>query len=116
MKNYLNALPLIGAEILSTLHEKLDQHPNVGNIRGKGLLIGIELVADKTTKQPLAIEKVNAIIADCKKNGVLIGKNGATVAGFNNVLTLSPPLNISQEDIDCVLNTLVNSIQKVDTL
>lgn len=105
-----------GAEVLATLHEKLDEHPNVGNIRGKGLLIGIELVADKTTKQPLAAEKVNAVIADCKKNGVLIGKNGATVAGFNNVLALSPPLNISQEDIDQVISTLVNSIQNIDLL
>ena len=62
------------------------------------------------------LEKVNAVIADCKKNGVLIGKNGATVAGFNNVLTLSPPLNISQEDIDKVVNTLVNSIRNIESL
>lgn len=105
-----------GAEVLATLHEKLDLHPNVGDIRGKGLLIGIELVADKSTKQPLAAEKVNAVITDCKKNGVLIGKNGATVAGFNNVLALSPPLNISQEDIDKVISTLVNSIQNINSL
>lgn len=105
-----------GAEVLSLLHEKLDEHPNVGNVRGKGLLIGIELVSDKLTKQPLPAEKINAIIADCKKNGVIIGKNGTTVAGFNNVLTLSPPLNISQDDIDTVIATLVNSIQHIDSL
>lgn len=105
-----------GAEVLSTLHKKLDGHPNVGNIRGKGLLIGIELVSNKSTKQPLNPDKINAIIADCKKNGVIIGKNGTTVAGFNNVLTLSPPLNISQEDIDTVIATLVNSIQHIDLL
>lgn len=105
-----------GSEVLSTLHEKLDEHPNVGNIRGKGLLIGIELVSDKSTKQPLPADKINAIIADCKKNGVIIGKNGTTVAGFNNVLTLSPPLNISQEDIDTVIATVVNSIENIDSL
>ncbi|MGM9967453.1 MAG: aspartate aminotransferase family protein [Rummeliibacillus sp.] len=105
-----------GSEVLSTLHEKLDEHPNVGNIRGKGLLIGIELVSDKSTKQQLPADKINAIIADCKKNGVIIGKNGTTVAGFNNVLTLSPPLNISQEDIDTVIATVVNSIENIDSL
>lgn len=105
-----------GSEVLSTLHEKLDEHPNVGNIRGKGLLIGIELVSDKSTKQQMPADKINAIIADCKKNGVIIGKNGTTVAGFNNVLTLSPPLNISQEDIDTVIATVVNSIENIDSL
>lgn len=72
-------------------------------MRGKGLLIGIELVADKVSKEPLPVEKVNAVIAKCKEQGVIIGKNGATVAGFNNVLTLSPPLNIVQEDLDRIL-------------
>ncbi|MGG2052875.1 hypothetical protein ABFY48_00650 [Lysinibacillus pakistanensis] len=45
------------------------------------------------------MSQVNAVIAACKEQGVIIGKNGATVAGFNNVLTLSPPLNIAQEDL-----------------
>ncbi|MFJ7668586.1 aspartate aminotransferase family protein [Lysinibacillus sp. NPDC097195] len=100
----------IGAATLKMLQQELQHHPNVGDVRGKGLLIGIELVVDKVTKEPLPVEKVNAVIAACKGQGVIIGKNGATVAGFNNVLTLSPPLNIAQEDLDRIRNVVVNCL------
>lgn len=100
----------MGAATLATLQQQLQHHPNVGDVRGKGLLIGIELVVDKVSKEPLAVEKVNAVIATCKGHGVIIGKNGATVAGYNNVLTLSPPLSIAQEDLDRILSVVVNSI------
>ncbi|WP_249661934.1 aminotransferase class III-fold pyridoxal phosphate-dependent enzyme, partial [Lysinibacillus fusiformis] len=49
----------IGAATLQTLQQQLQHHPNVGDVRGKGLLIGIELVADKVSKEPLPVEKVN---------------------------------------------------------
>lgn len=104
---------VVGGKTLESLQHALNSHPNVGNVRGKGLLIGIELVADKQTKEPLPIERVNAVIAACKQQGVIIGKNGATVAGFNNVLTLSPPLNIAQEDLDKVIQVVVENISKI---
>ncbi|MFJ7920668.1 aspartate aminotransferase family protein [Lysinibacillus fusiformis] len=103
----------MGRAALQTLQENLQDHPNVGDVRGKGLLIGIELVVDKISKEPLPVEKVNAVIAACKEQGVIIGKNGATVAGFNNVLTLSPPLNIIQEDLQRILDVVVESIRKL---
>lgn len=103
----------VGAATLQALQQALSNHPNVGNVRGKGLLIGIELVSDKTSKEPLPIDKVNAVIAACKAQGVIIGKNGATVAGFNNILTLSPPLNIVQEDLDTIIKVVIDSIHKI---
>ncbi len=103
-----------GSQLLEALQNELMTHANVGDVRGKGLLIGIELVKDKLTKEPLEVERVNKAIATCKENGVLIGKNGTTVAGFNNVLILSPPLNISDDDIKIVLNTLVEAIQQLN--
>lgn len=99
-----------GAEILQTLQEQLENHALVGSVRGKGLLIGIELVENKETKQPVAVQVVNDIIAACKQQGVIIGKNGATVAGYNNVLTLSPPLNTSDEDLQTIVDTVVKAI------
>ncbi|MCL1697585.1 MULTISPECIES: aspartate aminotransferase family protein [unclassified Lysinibacillus] len=104
----------VGATTLQALQKALGTHPNVGDVRGKGLLIGIELVTDKTSKEPLPVDKVNAVIAACKEQGVIIGKNGATVAGFNNVLTLSPPLNIVQEDLDTILKVVIDNIRKVE--
>jgi len=103
----------VGATTLQALQQALNHHPNVGDIRGKGLLIGIELVADKASKEPLPVGKVNAVIAACKEQGVIIGKNGATVAGFNNVLTLSPPLNIAQEDLTKIIEVVIESIHKI---
>lgn len=96
----------LGTKLQQALTANLSENPFVGDVRGKGLLIGIELVKDKQTKEPLSVEMVNKVIAGCKNKGLIIGKNGATVAGYNNVLTLAPPLNIEQEDL-CLIEKIV---------
>jgi 4-aminobutyrate aminotransferase-like enzyme len=101
----------MGSLLVDELKDKLSHHPNVGDIRGKGLMVGIELVSDRTTKEPLPVEQVNQVIAKCKEKRLIIGKNGVTVAGFNNVLTLSPPLNITLEEKDFILTGLVESLE-----
>jgi len=104
----------VGEQLLKDLTKQLQGHPFVGNVRGKGLLIGIELVKDKNSKEPLEATLVNQVIACCKEKGVIIGKNGATVAGYNNVLTLAPPLNIEQKDIHFLIKTLTESLNKIN--
>jgi adenosylmethionine-8-amino-7-oxononanoate aminotransferase len=99
----------LGERLLLEL-EDIKAHPNVGDVRGKGLLLGIELVEDKATKEPARIEKVNKVISLCKEKGLIIGKNGDTVAGFNNILQLSPPLSITEDDFSFIVNTLKESI------
>ncbi|WP_110111238.1 aspartate aminotransferase family protein [Bacillus sp. CGMCC 1.16541] len=103
----------LGAYLLGELQSLLRDHPYVGDVRGKGLLVGIELVQDKQTKEPIDVQYVNQVIAECKKEGLIIGKNGATVAGYNNVLTLSPPLSIEQEDIDFMIKIVTNALTHV---
>ncbi|MGG1675329.1 aspartate aminotransferase family protein [Neobacillus sp. NRS-1170] len=103
----------LGEQVLNDLTTLLQEHPYVGNVRGKGLLIGIELVNDKNTKEPLDPALVNQVIASCKEKGIIIGKNGATVAGYNNVLTLAPPLNIEQKDLNFLIKTLTESLNKI---
>lgn len=85
---------------------ELEDHPNVGDIRNKGLLFGIELVEDKETKQPADPEKIAAAMSGCKERGLIIANNADTVAGLNNVLTLSPPLSITDEDLEFIAQTL----------
>ncbi|MFS0777290.1 aspartate aminotransferase family protein [Neobacillus sp. 3P2-tot-E-2] len=104
----------LGTQLVNELTNLLQEHPFVGDVRGKGLLVGIELVKDKKTKEPLDVSLVNQVIANCKQEGLLIGKNGATVAGYNNVLTLSPPLNIKQEDITFIIKTVTESLKKIN--
>lgn len=99
-----------GERLLKELQELLSAHPNVGEVRGKGLLIGIELVESKKTKEPIHPVKINRVVASCKEKGVIIGKNGDTVAGFNNVLQIAPPLSIQNEELEQIVKTVVESI------
>ncbi|MBS4177360.1 aspartate aminotransferase family protein [Lederbergia citrea] len=103
----------LGDHLKQSLSASLREHPLVGDVRGKGLLVGIELVKDKATKEPLDANLVNKVIVGCKQKGLIIGKNGATVAGYNNVLTLAPPLNIKEEELDFVIKTLTDEIDAI---
>lgn len=103
----------LGEELVHVLKENLSEHPLVGDIRGKGLLIGIELVENKETKAPLDINKVNAVISYCKQKGLIIGKNGVTVANFNNVLTLSPALSITTEEKEFIATIFIEGVNSI---
>ncbi|MFK3959023.1 aspartate aminotransferase family protein [Guptibacillus hwajinpoensis] len=100
----------LGDKLKKQLTERLATHPNVGDVRGKGLLVGIELVEDKSSKKPLAVSELNKVIAYCKSQGVIIGKNGDTVAGYNNVLTMAPPLTIKEKDVDLLVQTVIEGL------
>lgn len=92
----------LGKRLLQELNE-LNNHPFVGEVRGLGFLLGIELVENKETREPATNERVVKIIGECKANGLIIGRNGDTVAGFNNILALSPPLSCTDEDVDFIV-------------
>ncbi|MGE7603626.1 aspartate aminotransferase family protein [Peribacillus sp. NPDC097675] len=111
-ENLIERSKELGLRFLEDLNE-LKSHPNVGDVRGKGLLVGIELVEDKLTKSPIALSEMNKIISACKQKGLIIGKNGDTVAGFNNVLTLAPPLCITEEDYAFIVKTLKQTLAEL---
>ncbi len=93
--------------------QALKSLPVVGDIRGLGLLAGIELVADRDTREPLSLDLMNKIVAFCKNSGVIIGKNGDTVAGLNNVITLAPPLITTEEQLITIVSTLKSAIESI---
>lgn len=95
---------MLGKRLNTELTELLD-HKLVGDVRSFGLVTGIELVEDKVSKKPVDLSIVKGIIAECKSKGLIIGKNGDTVAGFNNVLTFAPPLSSTDEDIEFIIDT-----------
>lgn len=95
---------LLGKRLNTAFTELLD-HKLVGDVRSFGLVTGIELVEDKVSKTPVDLNIVKGIIAECKSKGLIIGKNGDTVAGFNNVLTFAPPLSSTDEDIEFIIDT-----------
>jgi len=106
-------LPARSAAMGEKLHAELaglEDHPNVGQIRNKGLLFGIELVEDRESRTPAAADKVGSVIAGCKQRGLIVGKNGDTVAGFNNIVTLAPPLIVSDDDLGFISGALKESL------
>lgn len=105
-ENLFDRSKVAGEKLQSELKAALLEHPFVGDIRGRGLLIGIELVSDKNTKDPIDVKIMNEIMEKCKQKGLLIGKNGATVAGFNNVINIAPPLSSTDEDLQFIKKTL----------
>lgn len=80
-------------------------------MRGQGLLVGIELVADKKMKTPLPEEVLARMVADVKAEGVIIGRMVRSVPDLNNVLYMAPPLIIDKAGID----TIIAAISKVVT-
>lgn len=92
--------------------EELRSHPLVGDIRTFGLLAGIELVSDREQKTPAEISVVNHVVEAAKARGVIVGKNGVTVAGFNNVVTLAPPLIVLEDEIDMIVRVLEQSLEE----
>ena len=70
-------------------------------MRGKGLFLGLELVRDIETREPLDEALVQGIVADCmQKSAVIIGATNRSLAGFNNTLCLSPALISTKSDMD----------------
>lgn len=105
-ENLVSRSAQIGNTFRAQLEPLLD-HPNVGEIRIFGSAMGIELVEDQVSKVPATADRVMKIIAGCKQMGLLIGKNGDTVPGFANILTLSPPLSSTDEDVAFIIETLL---------
>jgi len=104
-ENLFERAEKLGERLLDGL-EELKNHPYVGDIRGMGLIIGIEIVEDKTTKEPGSDERVGKFISNCKSRGLIIGRNGETVSGQNNILALCPPLSSTDQDIEFILETV----------
>jgi taurine-pyruvate aminotransferase len=103
----------MGAYMLDQLHALKDKHKVIGDVRGKGLFLGAELVADRTTREPMDEKKVQAVTADCMKNGVIIGATNRSVPGYNNTLCYSPALIATKDDIDQIITATDNALSTV---
>ncbi|GAB3055744.1 aminotransferase [Virgibacillus ainsalahensis] len=101
----VNRVKTLGDSKLIELHE-LKNHKNVGEVRQAGFLLGLEMVEDKGTKEPLSDAKMGEIVGKCKQRGLIIGKNGDTVPNGNNIIIIAPPLSSTEEDLDFVVETV----------
>lgn len=111
-ENIVDRVSSLGESKLSKLKQLID-HENVGEVRQAGFLLGLEMVTDKTSKTPLDDAGMGEIIGACKKKGLIIGKNGDTVPGQNNVIIIAPPLTSTEEDLDFVVETVESVIRSL---
>ena len=95
----------VGAHFRAGLEALQEKHAAVGDVRGMGLMQGVELVKDRKTKQP-APEMANQVLERCRSNGLIVGKGGL----YGNVIRMSPPLNIPKSDVDTALAVLDKSL------
>ncbi|WZL73604.1 aspartate aminotransferase family protein [Clostridiaceae bacterium 35-E11] len=103
-------------EYLMNKMQELYKYPIVGDIRGKGLMIGIELVKDKATKEPFNVsDNVKGILTNkCLDNGLVIYPGGGSVDGVRGDHTLiAPPVNITKEEVDALYDALEKGIKSV---
>ena len=103
----------VGAYLMRQLKESFSDHPFVGEIRGKGLLIGLELVEDRETKVPLNDKRVASIVSDCFSRGLIIGRNSNTIPSRTNVILIAPPLVITEAEVDQIVEMLAVVMHRI---
>ncbi|MBU2568014.1 MAG: aminotransferase class III-fold pyridoxal phosphate-dependent enzyme, partial [Elusimicrobia bacterium] len=86
-----------------------EKHKIIGEVRGMGLMLGLELVRDRKTKEPAAKEMLR-LMDLCKDRGLFIGKGA--MAG--NVIRIKPPLCIGKDDADFIVKTLDETLGIVE--
>jgi adenosylmethionine-8-amino-7-oxononanoate aminotransferase len=104
-----------GAQLMTALHERFDAHPHVGDIRGRGLFAGVELVADRTTKAPFdPAKKLHAQVkARAFANGLLCYPMGGTIDGrVGDHVLLAPPFISSEADIETIVERVALAIDE----
>ena len=103
----------MGERMMNNLHALAEKHAVIGDVRGKGLFIGAELVSDRTSKEAMDEKMVGAVVADCMAQGVIIGATNRSIPGRNNTLCFSPALIATADDIDHITNAVDQALGRV---
>ena len=112
-ENLLENTVKMGDYLMGRLLELKDKHAIIGDVRGKGLFAGLELVKDRATKEPVEESVTARVVGECMKQGVIIGKTTRSFRELNNTLCLSPALICTKSDIDEIINALDNGFKTV---
>jgi 4-aminobutyrate aminotransferase len=99
---------IVGRKLQHGLEQLWQKYPVIGEVRGKGLMQGVELVKDRTSKEP-APEAVGMLFEETRQRGLLIGKGGL----YGNVLRIAPPLVATENHVDEALDILDRALAQV---
>jgi alanine-glyoxylate transaminase / (R)-3-amino-2-methylpropionate-pyruvate transaminase len=100
----------VGAFILAGLEKLKAKHPIVGDVRGRGLLLGLELVKDRASKEP-AKEECAQVMEACRDLGLLVGRGGLC----GQTIRLAPPMCLTQADAEFLLEVLDTALSTLFT-
>ncbi|MCB1395262.1 MAG: aminotransferase class III-fold pyridoxal phosphate-dependent enzyme [Rhodobacter sp.] len=103
----------MGDRLMANLHGLMEKHAVIGDVRGRGLFCGAELVRDRTTRAPLEEKTVAAVVGGVMKRGVQIGMTNRSLPGLNNTLCLSPALVVTADQIDQITDAIDGALTEV---
>jgi taurine-pyruvate aminotransferase len=103
----------MGHYMFDQLSALADKHACIGQVRGKGLFLGAELVADRGTREPVAEKLVQAVVGDCMAQGTIIGATNRSLPGKNNTLCFSPALIATKDDINQIIASVDEALGRV---
>ena len=98
----------VGAHMMAAAKALMDKHPIVGDVRGRGLMIGIELVRDRTTRERATSER-DAVVRECFTRGLLVLGAGM------NAIRVSPPLVLTKQQADTAVQIIDEALTAVTT-
>jgi hypothetical protein len=106
----------MGARLTRLLHDRLDGHPNVGEIRGRGLLLGVELVADRETRAafPRSERVTEGVLRAARDGGLLLYPSTGLADGTNgDAIVLGPPFVVTDDELVLIADGLAAAIDRV---
>jgi 4-aminobutyrate aminotransferase len=99
----------IGHYLLDGFQQLQEKHPLIGEARGKGMILGVELVRDRTSKEPASTEAAK-VVYRCKELGLILFYGGI----YSNVLEITPPLTMTREEADRGLAIIDEALSDVE--
>ena len=100
---------VVGTHFLAGMRQLMDKYDFLGDVRGKGLMIGFEMSENRDPRKPLDPALVSQIWEDCKADGVLLGRGGA----YGQTYRVKPPMCVTKEDIDFAVDTFDRACARV---
>jgi adenosylmethionine-8-amino-7-oxononanoate aminotransferase len=104
-----------GQRLTDLLHERLAPHPNLGDIRGRGLMVGLELVADRETRAafPRAARVTERIVRAARDRGVLVYSATGNANGVDgDTILLGPPFVVTDTELERIAETVATAVDE----
>ena len=97
----------LGRRFLDGLRALQARHEVIGDVRGRGLFLGVEMVRDRSTREPAA-DIADAVVQTMKRAGVLLSTDGPR----HNVIKIKPPLALNEHDVDMAIRLLEDALEE----